>query len=160
LAQVSRSYEGYFAPVADTQGFGEALYQLVRELRGASQDLSALARLLDGITDAPAKAGALAEILADFEARREGFYGADDALAAANPDLIDGLGLLVWGLLELAPALERVIFGVAARLPVHVFLPDLAGATEAPVSKVRERLIAGGARESTVPAEDPARTAL
>jgi RecB family exonuclease len=160
LAQVARSYEGYFAPVADTHGFGEALYQLVRELRGASQDLSALAPLLEGITDAPAKAGALAEILASFEVRRGGFYGADDALAAADPDLLDGLGLLVWGLLELPPALERVVVGVATRLPVYAFLPDVAGAAEAPVSKVRERLIARGARESTVLAANPVSAAL
>jgi RecB family exonuclease len=148
LAQVARSYEGYFAPVADTHGFGEALYQLVRELRGASQDLSSLAQLLDGVTDAPEKAGALAAILADFEARRAGFYGADDALAVANPDLLDGLALLVWGLLEVPPALERVILGVATRMPVHVFLPEVASAQEAPVSAVRERLIANGASVS------------
>jgi RecB family exonuclease len=160
LAQVARSHEGYFAPVADTPGFGEALYQLARELRGASRDLSALAPLLDGVTDAPAKAGALAEILADVETRRRGFYGADDALAVADPDLLDGLALLVWGLLEVPPALERVIVGVAARLPVHVFLPDVAGAAEAPVSKLLERLVGRGASASPATAAESQRTAL
>ena len=81
----------------------------MRELRGAGYDLSELERLLDGTTDAPEKATALAEVLARFEARRAGFYGPDDALAAADPDRLDGLGLLVWGLLEMPPALERLV---------------------------------------------------
>ena len=42
--------------------------------------------LLDGATDAPEKAASLAEILAEFEARRTGFYGPDDALLAAEPE--------------------------------------------------------------------------
>src|SRR5437660_7671237 len=46
LAQVARATPGYFAPVADTPGFAEALYRLVRELRGAGYDVAALERLL------------------------------------------------------------------------------------------------------------------
>ena len=42
LADVSRKHPGYFAPVAETPGFGEALFRLVRELRGAGYDLSEL----------------------------------------------------------------------------------------------------------------------
>ena len=85
LADVARKHPGYFAPVAETPGFGEALFRLVRELRGAGYDLSDLGPLLDGATDAPEKAGSLAEILAEFERRRSGFYGPDDALLAAEP---------------------------------------------------------------------------
>ena len=85
LSDVARSNPGYFLPVADTPGFAEALYRLVRELRGAGYDLSKLKPLLDGNTDAPEKATALAEVLARFEARRAGFYGPDDALAVADP---------------------------------------------------------------------------
>ena len=85
LADVARKHPGYFAPVAETPGFGEALFRLVRELRGAGYDLSELGPLLDGATDAPEKAGSLAEILAEFEQRRSGFYGPDDALLAAEP---------------------------------------------------------------------------
>src|ERR1700739_2271776 len=73
LADVARKHPGYFAPVAETPGFGEALFRLVRELRGAGYDLSDLGPLLDGATDAPEKAGSLAEILAQFEQRRSGF---------------------------------------------------------------------------------------
>ena len=57
LADVARKHPGYFAPVAETPGFGEALFRLVRELRGAGYDLSDLGPLLDGATDAPEKAG-------------------------------------------------------------------------------------------------------
>lgn len=77
--------------MAETPGFAEALYRLVRELKGAGYNIANLAPLLDGLTDAPEKAGPLAELLADFEARRGEFYGPGDALAAANPDRLDGL---------------------------------------------------------------------
>ena len=86
LADVARKHPGYFAPVAETPGFGEALFRLVRELRGAGYHLPELADLLAGTTDAPEKAASLAEILAGFEARRTGFYGPDDALLAAEPE--------------------------------------------------------------------------
>ena len=120
LADVARKHPGYFAPVAETPGFGEALFRLVRELRGAGYDLSALGPLLDGATDAPEKAGSLAEILSEFEQRRSGFYGPDDALLAADPARLDGLGLLVWGMLDLPPALERLLRRIAERMPVDV----------------------------------------
>src|SRR5450755_2887014 len=161
LADVARAHSGYFAPVAETPGFGEALYRLVRELKGAGYDVAELAALLDGATDAPAKADSLAEILAAFEARRASFYGPDDALLAADPGRLDGLGLLVWGMLDLPPALERVIVAVAERIPVDVFLPDVEAAAGAPLGELRRRLIAGGAEAqvASAPEGDPA-TAL
>jgi len=50
LAEVARSHPGYFAPVAETPGFAEALYRLVRELKGAGYDVAALGPVLDGAT--------------------------------------------------------------------------------------------------------------
>ena len=147
LADVARKHPGYFAPVAETPGFGEALFRLVRELRGAGYELSALGPLLSGTTDADEKAGSLAEILAEFERRRSGFYGPDDALAAADPALLDGLGLLVWGMLDMPPALERLLHGIAERMPVDVHLPDLPAGETAPVAQLGNRLIASGARQ-------------
>ena len=124
LADAARKHHGYFAPVAETPGFGEALFRLVRELRGAGYDLSDLGRLLDGATDAPEKAGSLAEILPDFEHRRAGFYGPDDALLAAEPDRLGGLALLAWGMLDLTPApraraLRRRGADAGRRLPLR-----------------------------------------
>lgn len=155
LAEVAREHPGYFAPVAETPGFSEALFRLVRELRGAGYDLSDLGPLLAGATDAQEKAVALAEILARFEARRTGFYGPDDALAAANPDLLDGLGLLVWGVLDLQPAMERLLRRIAGRLPVDVYLPDVPAAADAPLGALRQRLAAGESTSHTLHAPVP-----
>ena len=116
LAQVARLQEGYFKPVREMPGFGEALYRLVRELKGAGYDLSNLGPSLEGATDAPEKAGSLAELLAAFEARRREFYGPDDALLAAEPERLGGLGLLVYGMLDLPPALERLVVAIAQRM--------------------------------------------
>jgi len=150
LADVARKHPGYFAPVAETPGFGEALFRLVRELRGAGYDLSDLGPLLDGATDAPEKAGSLAAILSEFERRRSGFYGPDDALLAADPARLDGLALLVWGMLDVPPALERLLHGIAERMPVDVHIPDVPASAEAPLAELRRRLIADGATEQLV----------
>ena len=147
LAQVARATPGYFAPVADAPGFAEALYRLVRELRGAGYDLADLEPLLAGTTDAPEKSSALAELLAAFEARRAHFYGPDDALAVADPSRLDGLALLVYGVLEMPHALERLVLGIAERQPVDVYLPEVAGAVQAPVAALRARLTAAGAAD-------------
>jgi RecB family exonuclease len=160
LADVARHHPGYFAPVAETPGFGEALFRLVRELRGAGYDLSDLAPLLEGATDAPEKARSLAEILAEFERRRSGFYGPDDALLAAEPARLDGLALLVWGMLDVPPALERLLHGIAERMPVDLHLPDVAASADAPVSELRRRLIAGGAAVRRVDDSAEASSAL
>jgi RecB family exonuclease len=145
LADVARGQEGYFTPVADTPGFGEALFRLVRELRGAGYDLSDLRPLLDGATDAPEKAASLAGILTEFEARRANFYGPDDALLAADPAGLDGLGLLVWGMLDLPPVLERLLVAISERMPVEVYLADVPVAADAPIAELRQRLQQRGA---------------
>ena len=110
LADVSRKHPGYFAPVAETPGFGEALFRLVRELRGAGYDLSDLGPLLDGATDAPEKAGSLA--------------GDPRRVRAAPVRLLrprrcaggrrfgsrsTGLRCFIWGMLDMPPALERLL---------------------------------------------------
>jgi RecB family exonuclease len=147
LADVARNHPGYFEPVGETPGFGEALFRLVRELRGAGYDLSDLGALLEGATDAPDKAGSLAEILSLFEQRRSGFYGPDDALLAADPNRLGGLALLVYGMIDLPPALERLLHGIATRKPVDVYLADVPAAADAPLAELRRRLTEGGATE-------------
>ena len=149
LAQVARLQEGYFEPVREMPGFGEALYRLVRELKGAGYDLSNLGPSLEGATDAPEKAGSLAELLAAFEARRREFYGPDDALLAAEPERLGGLGLLVWGMLDLPPALERLVRRDRRADAVDVFAPDVPAAADAPLAEALERLIAAGATLET-----------
>jgi RecB family exonuclease len=160
LADVAREHRGYFAPVASTPGFGEALFRLVRELRGAGYDLSELGPLLEGATDAPEKAGSLAEILSEFERRRSGFYGPDDALLAAEPERLDGLALLVWGILDVPPALERLLRGIAERMPVDLYLPEVPAAIDTPLAELRRRLVASGAHEHDLAARPEAGAAL
>lgn len=160
LADAARRHPGYFAPVAETPGFGEALFRLVRELRGAGYDLSALAGPLDGATDAPAKAASLAEILASFESRRTGFYGPDDALLASEAERLDGLSLLVWGLLDLPAALERLLLRIAERMPVDLYLADVPAAADAPLAGMRTRLYGAGATAGAARQRAGAATAL
>ncbi len=155
LAQVAASSDGYFAPVAATAGFAEALYQLVRELKGAGFDLSNLEEPLADATDAPEKAPSLAALLKSFEQRREAFYGPDDALAAADPNLLDGLGLLVWGVLDPSPLLEQLLLDIGSRLPVDVYLPDLGSSPESPAGAWRDRLEAAGVVATAAPDPGP-----
>jgi ATP-dependent helicase/nuclease subunit B len=160
LAEVAGRDQGYFAPVAKTPGFAEALYRLVRELKGAGYDVGDLGALLDGTTDAPEKGSALAEILAAFEARRRDFYGPDDALLAADPARLDGLGLLVTGMLELPPALERVLNGIALRMPVDLFSPAIPAAIDTPLDRLRAKFAAHGVEERTAPTHAAPASAL
>jgi ATP-dependent helicase/nuclease subunit B len=160
LADVVRSDPGYFEPVAETPGLADALYRLVRELRGAGYDLAGLDALLAGATDAAEKAASLARILARFEQRRAAFYGPDDALLAADPDRLDGLALLVFGLLDMPPALERLLARVGRRLPVDMFTPDAQPRADAPLGALRDRLIARGARDVRAPEPAAEQTAL
>jgi hypothetical protein len=37
-------------------------------------------------------------------------------------------------MLDLSPALERLLVGIAARMPVDVFLPDVTAAADAPLA--------------------------
>jgi ATP-dependent helicase/nuclease subunit B len=144
LAQVAAAGEGYFAPVAATAGFAEAMYRLVRELKGAGFDLADLGDAIDGCTDAVEKASALTELLAGFEERRKAFYGPDDALQVAEPALLDGVGLLVYGLLDPSPLMERLLNGVSAHMPVDVYLPDLSSSDSSPAGAWRARLESDG----------------
>ena len=84
----------------------------MRELRGAGYDLSDLGPLLDGATDAPEKAGSLAEILAEFErAPRRLLRPGRRAAGGRARRGSTGSALLVWGMLDLPPALERLLRG-------------------------------------------------
>jgi len=155
LAQEAAVSAGYFEPVAEAPGFAEALHRLVRELRGAGCDLASLGPLLEGLTDAPEKASSLARLLRDFEARRTGFYGPDDALAAADPERLDGLALLVYGATEVSPALERLILAIGRRMPVTFFLADVPAAADTRLSALRQRLAHAGVNTEPAPQQQP-----
>ena len=152
LADVARKHPGYFAPVAETPGFGEALFRLVRELRGAGYDLSDLGPLLDGATDAPEKAGSLAEILSDVRGS-----GAPASTAPTtrcwppSPTRLDGLALLVWGMLDLPPALERAAASASpSGCRSTCTSPTSPPRQDAPLAELRRRLVERGASERRV----------
>jgi hypothetical protein len=92
---VAREQPGHFAPVAETPGFGEALFRLVRELRATGYDLSDLGPALQEATGAPEKAVALTEITRGVRGTARWVPRSDDVLAAADADRLDGLGLLL-----------------------------------------------------------------
>lgn len=81
--QVAREHEGYFEEVRQTSGFSTALFQLIRELRGAGYDAPAFAEAIPGASEADGKDQALTDLFTDLESRRAGFYGPDDCMLAA-----------------------------------------------------------------------------
>ena len=158
LADVVRAEPGYFAPVAETPGLTEALYRLVRELRERGTT-SRISRHCSTVPPTrPKRRPRWRRSWRDFERRRASFYGPDDALLAADPNRLDGLGLLVWGMLDLPPALERLFGQIAERLPVDMFVPDAHPVADAPLGALRERLIARGmAVAQAAPSCEPSR---
>ena len=118
---------------------------------GAGYDLADLGPLLDGATDAPEKAGSLAEILAVVRAAARRLLR--PRRRAGRPPIrrgSTGSALLVWGMLDMPPALERLIAGIAERMPVDVYLPDAsAAAADAPLRALRQRLIARRSRRAS-----------
>ena len=152
---------GYFAPVADTPGFGEALFRLVRELRGAGYDLSDLGPLLDGATDAPEKAGSLAGILSEFEQRRVRLLR-PGRCAAGRRRRLASTGSRCWS--GGCSTCRRRSSGCCAGSPSGCLStcisPMLPAAADAPLAELRARLLAGGAAERHVAESREEDTAL
>src|SRR6185312_12548309 len=106
LRQLAAEHDGYFAPVRDTPGFAEALHRLTRELR-----------------EAAGKGEALALLSTEFLARRQEFYGPDDCLLVADPDVAPWTALAIYGLWEAPTALRDTLADLAQRIPVSLYLP-------------------------------------
>ncbi len=135
---------GYFSPVRETPGFGDALFRLVRELRGAGYEGEAFQRAVESACDAPGKGPALAGLLDDFLARRDGFYGPDDCMLSTDSGALDAVGLAIYGAWELPAALKRCIEGIAKRMPVTVYLPVTGTDADDAHAGTREWLAAVG----------------
>lgn len=114
---------GYFAPVASTPGFVEALARLASELRRAGVTPEALAQPVDGV--APAKLVHLAGMLAAIREKTAGALLTDDLFFHADPSALPDDRLLVYGVWTLDTA-ERALLDrlVSAGVEVVVFLPD------------------------------------
>ncbi|MCS6802955.1 MAG: PD-(D/E)XK nuclease family protein [Chloroflexota bacterium] len=151
---------GYFAPVAGTPGFIEALDRLATELRRAGVTPEALARPVAGID--PEKLAHLAGMLAAVRDKATGWRLPDEPFFRADPTLLGADRLLVYGVWTFDAA-ERALLDRLAEggVEIVIFLPDADEAAFGEVVRwVRERAPAGSVPEAVRdPAAEPAREA-
>lgn len=158
-AEVARACEGYFAPVAATPGFAEAVRRLVRELRREGIEPDGLDRVARACLESAAKADDLTALYRRYLEGRAGLYDGDDALAVADAARFDGAELLLAGVWRLGAHGRRLVERLAERVPVTVFLPSAGEDADAAHAELRGWLRACGAELEVLPAP-PAATAL
>ena len=125
VAELARRTDGYFAPVAETPGFADALRRLFHELRREGVTPEAFSELLPAAAESPAKAQSLAELYAAYAQQHAPFYDGDDCLQAADPGRLGACELFVYGIWQLGAVTRGVLERVAERIPVTVLLPSL-----------------------------------
>jgi RecB family exonuclease len=150
-SEVARSCEGYFAPVASTPGFAEAVRQLVRELRREGIEPDELERVARECLESEAKADDLTALYRRYLEKRADLYDGEDALAFADPAAFDGIELLLVGVWRLGAHGRRLIEALAEREPVTVFLPSVADDADATHAELRGWLLAHGAQLVELP---------
>ena len=160
LAQVARTHPGYFEPVAGTPGFAEALYRLVRELRGAGYSIANLAPLLDGLTMRRRRPARSRSCSPTSNPVAGSSMVPTTRSSSPTPDGLRGSPLLVYGVMDMPPALEALIAGISERMPAHVYLPEATGVDESPVVDLRERLLARGAKQEQAAEPEVEETSL
>lgn len=152
-AEVARTATSYFAPVATTPGFADALRRVVRELRQEEIDAALFREQARSVCESEAKADELADLYERYIAGRGGSYDGEDALALADPARFDGIELLLWGIWQLSAVGRRLVAAIAQRVPVTVFLPSVDETADAVHAELRAHLIALDARvEQLAPA--------
>src|SRR3954453_13564039 len=149
LRQIAADQRGYFEPVRDAPGFATALFQLVRELRGAGYDAQTFSSTIDGACDAAGKDSALADLYADFLRRRAGYYGPDDCLVQADPSHAPWTELSVYGVWRIPAMLRRALVDMASRIDVAVLPPRTGTHSDGITDELAAALLADGAVEST-----------
>ncbi len=124
---------GYFTPVADQPGLIDAVVRLVRELRieGIAPDAFRRWAEAPGCVESTEKAEALASLYERFDHLANGTYTGATCIAGADPAAFGGIGLLVYGIRQLAAAPRRLIRGIAERgIPVVFVLPAVSPAAD------------------------------
>jgi RecB family exonuclease len=159
VAEVAIGCTGYFAPVASTPGFSEAVRQLVRELRREGIEIDELERVAAECLESAAKAEDLTALYRRYIERRLDVYDGDDALAAADPDRFDGIELLVVGIWRLGAHARRLVEVLAERVPVTVFLPTASQDADEAHGELRRWLLDRGSETIELDAPEGA-TAL
>ena len=159
LREIAVELDGYFAPVRETPGLGDALHRLVRELRGAGYDADSFAAALAGACEVPAKEEALRQIFSEFLRRRARFYGPDDCLLAADTANPAWRALFAYGPWQPPAALTRALVALSRTIPVSVLVAT-SGREEldAAHEDLRAALIEAGAEAEELPAPAPRTT--
>jgi RecB family exonuclease len=159
IAEIARGCGGYFAPVASTPGFAEAVRQLLRELRREGIEVDELEGVAPECLESAAKAEDLTALYRRYVEGRRDVYDGDDALAAADPDRFNGIELLVVGIWRLGAHAQRLVEALTERVPVTVFLPTAMEDADEAHAELRRWLLERGAEVEMLPAPEGA-TAL
>jgi RecB family exonuclease len=155
LRQIGGEHDGYFEPVRDTPGFGDALHRLTRELRGAAYDQASFTAAADSACDAPGKAEALGEIFGDFLERRSQMYGPDDCLLAAEATSAPWTWLGIFGLWDPSAALGDVLSELAATIPVSAYVPATRTSVDRGAAGISDWAARSGATTESLPPIEP-----
>jgi ATP-dependent helicase/nuclease subunit B len=121
--QVALDAEGYFQPVGAMPGFPSVLLRTLRDLRTAGVSAATFAEAVASEPDPTTKLAALAELYADHEQRRAGFYSSEDGLIAADADALGADQLLVYGVWQPTPLLLQALGLLAKRVRITLMLP-------------------------------------
>ena len=143
--EAAAEHDGYFAPVRDTPGFGDALHHLFRELRGAGYDAASFASAVENRCEADGKDAALADLFERFLTRRAGFYSPDDCLLSAEVEHPPWKALAVYGLWDPSAAIRDCLERLAHVIPVTVYSPRAGGNADAATAGLRAWAIAADA---------------
>jgi RecB family exonuclease len=167
-AEKSAGQLGYFRPVAEREGFQQALLQTFRDLRDACVGPSDLARIMPRLRKREHLHDKLRDLLLlweKVEAERIGkrFHDGAELLeiaakeAAVSPWMSALTGLTVYGFYDLTGAQERFLESGFARVPTTVFIPYADGDEHAYAARAlkwfREKL--APAAEQALPDDAP-----
>src|SRR4051794_27522858 len=111
-AEVARERPGAFDPVAQLPGFSAVLTRTLRDLRVAGvtpQQLATAAAGEDPKDPDAQRLASLADLHAHVADLRKDRFGADDALAAADPTRLGAAGLVVYGLWDTTAVLREAL---------------------------------------------------
>lgn len=130
-SQAAANDPGAFEPVAALPGFPGALARTLRDLRFSDVSPAHLTRAAEADEDQDdpdtRRLASLAALHADAQAGRAGRYGPEEALAHADPDLLGGKGLIVYGLWTVSALLQTALVRIAdSGQPVTVLTPATA----------------------------------
>lgn len=160
LRQIAVAQDGYFSPVRDTPGFGDALHRLARELRGAGYDGESFAGAAEHACEARGKAAALGAIFSELLTRRSDFYGPDDCMLAADPGAAPWAWLGVYGLWDAGAVLRDTLAALAGRMPLALYLPATGTRADEAHAGLREWIDGLGPEVESLPGPAPTGTTL